>query len=117
MTIREHDRDALCPCLVEVRRDSTPRSWLRCGCAPRVDRESRYKAKAFIDTAIYRGGDLVNGWIMAGIVAMKVPLGEVALVGLVVACVWALLGWRVGRTHDEHLAAAGTVAAPEFLGS
>jgi AAA family ATP:ADP antiporter len=83
----------------------------------RVDRESRYKAKAFIDTAIYRGGDLVNGWIMAGIVAMKVPLGEVALVGLVVACVWALLGWRVGRTHDEHLAAAGTVAAPEFLGS
>ena len=36
----------------------------------RVDRESRYKAKAFIDTAIYRGGDLVNGWIMAGIVAM-----------------------------------------------
>ena len=71
----------------------------------RVDRESRYKAKAFIDTAIYRGGDLVNGWIMAGIVAMKMPLGEVAIIGLVVACVWALLGWRVGRTHDEHLAA------------
>lgn len=78
----------------------------------RVDRESRYKAKAFIDTAIYRGGDLVNGWIMAGVVAMHVPLGEVALVGLAVACVWALLGWRVGRTHDEHLAAAGTAPSP-----
>lgn len=77
----------------------------------RVDRESRYKAKAFIDTAIYRGGDLVNGWIMAAIVAAKVPLGEVALIGLAVASAWALLGWRVGRTHDEHLSGAG-VGAP-----
>jgi ATP:ADP antiporter, AAA family len=70
----------------------------------RVDRESRYKAKAFIDTAIYRGGDLVNGWIMASVVAMRMPLGQVALIGLAVATTWALLGWRVGRTHDEHLA-------------
>jgi AAA family ATP:ADP antiporter len=78
----------------------------------RVDRESRYKAKAFIDTAIYRGGDLINGWIMASVVAMKMPLGDVALIGLVVAGVWALLGWRVGRTHDEHLAAPGAAATP-----
>ncbi|MCC6164825.1 MAG: MFS transporter [Acidobacteria bacterium] len=74
----------------------------------RVDRETRYKAKAFIDTAIYRGGDLVNGWIMAGIVAMQMPLAEVALIGLVVAGTWALFGWRIGRTHDAHLAAAGS---------
>ena len=78
----------------------------------RVDRESRYKAKAFIDTAIYRGGDLVNGWIMAGIVAMNMPLGQVAIIGLGVACVWAVLGWRVGRTHDQHLAAPGTGTVP-----
>ena len=72
----------------------------------RVDRESRYKAKAFIDTAIYRGGDLVNGWLMAGVVAMQVPLAQVALLGLLVAAIWALVGLRVGRTHDEHLASA-----------
>lgn len=72
----------------------------------RVDRESRYKAKAFIDTAIYRGGDLVVGWSMAAVAAWKLPLGEVALIGLAVATIWALLGWRVGRTHDAHLAAA-----------
>ncbi|BCS34009.1 MFS transporter [Luteitalea sp. TBR-22] len=72
----------------------------------RVDRESRYKAKAFIDTAIYRGGDLVVGWCMAAVAARKLPLGEVALIGLAVASIWALLGWRVGRTHDAHLAAA-----------
>ncbi len=79
----------------------------------RVDRESRYKAKAFIDTAIYRGGDLVNGWLMAAVVAAQVPLGRVALVGLAVAAAWALVGWRVGRTHDEHLATrADAVPAP-----
>ncbi len=77
----------------------------------RVDRESRYKAKAFIDTAIYRGGDLVNGWIMSVVVATQVPLGQVAIIGLAVAAIWALLGWRVGRTHDEHLATV-VVAAP-----
>ena len=77
----------------------------------RVDRESRYKAKAFIDTAIYRGGDLINGWIMASVVAMQMPLGQVALIGLAVAATWALLGWRVGRTHDDHLATT-VVGAP-----
>jgi AAA family ATP:ADP antiporter len=77
----------------------------------RVDRESRYKAKAFIDTAIYRGGDLVNGWIMAAVVAASMPLGRVAVIGLAVAATWALLGWRVGRTHDVHLAGADPVTA------
>jgi AAA family ATP:ADP antiporter len=77
----------------------------------RVDRESRYKAKAFIDTAIYRGGDLVNGWLMAAVVAAQVPLAQVALIGLAIAGLWSLTGWRVGRTHDEHLATSA-VAAP-----
>jgi hypothetical protein len=39
VTIREHDRDALCPDLVEIRRDSGPRSCRRCWCEPRVHRE------------------------------------------------------------------------------
>ena len=79
----------------------------------RVDRESRYKAKAFIDTAIYRGGDLVNGWLMAAVVAAQVPLAHVAVIGLTVAIVWALVGWRVGRTHDAHLASgAAAIRAP-----
>ena len=39
VTVREQDRDALRPGLVDVRRDSTPRSWLRCWGAPRVDPE------------------------------------------------------------------------------
>ncbi len=83
----------------------------------RVDRETRYKAKAFIDTAIYRGGDLVNGWIMAGIVAIQMPLGEVAVIGLVVAATWALFGWRIGRTHDAHLATSGAASSAAHTAS
>ena len=31
-----------------------------------VPREERYKAKNFIDTVVYRGGDALSGWIFAG---------------------------------------------------
>ena len=32
----------------------------------RVDREMRYKSKNFVDTVVYRGGDLSIAWIYAG---------------------------------------------------
>lgn len=83
----------------------------------RVDRESRYKAKTFIDTAIYRGGDLAVGWAMAGVAVLKLSLDEVALIGLVAALLWALLGWRIGRTHDDHLAVAAPAPAPSQSGA
>jgi len=31
-----------------------------------VPREERYKAKNFIDTVVYRGGDALSGWMFAG---------------------------------------------------
>lgn len=76
-----------------------------------VDRESRYKAKAFIDTAIYRGGDVVVGWGMAGVAAIGLSLGQVGILGLVVAALWALLGLRVGRTYATSLPADTREAA------
>ncbi len=76
-----------------------------------VDRESRYKAKAFIDTAIYRGGDVVVGWGMAGVAAIGLHLGQIGLLGLVVASLWALLGFRVGRTYATQPAPVDTSSA------
>jgi AAA family ATP:ADP antiporter len=32
-----------------------------------VPREDRYKAKNFIDTVVYRGGDALSGWVFAGV--------------------------------------------------
>jgi AAA family ATP:ADP antiporter len=47
-----------------------------------VPREDKYKAKAFIDTFVYRGGDTVSGWLHAGLAA-----GGLALSGLSLAAV------------------------------
>lgn len=77
-----------------------------------VDRESKYKAKGFIDTAIYRGGDLVVGWGMAGVAAIGLHLGQVGMIGLVVASLWAMLGLRVGRTYGRPVTPAAPPAAP-----
>ncbi len=64
-----------------------------------VDAESRYKAKNFIDTAVYRGNDAVAGWITA--VIRTGGLGALVAAGAAVALVWSITGYRIGRRHDE----------------
>ena len=55
-------------------------------------------------------------WLGLGWAGAQVALTRLLAVlyapGLVVACLWALLGWRVGRTHDAHLATSGAVTSP-----
>ena len=78
-----------------------------------VGREQKYKSKAFIDAAVYRGGDLASSWIFAGLQALGLSLGAIALAAAPVAGLWALLGWNLGRRQDERAAAearAPTVA-------
>jgi AAA family ATP:ADP antiporter len=63
----------------------------------RLSREQRYKSKAFIDAAVYRGGDLLSSWIYAGFAALGMTAGAIALAAAPVAVAWALLGWQLGR--------------------
>ena len=65
-----------------------------------LSREQRYKSKAFIDAAVYRGGDLLSGWIYAGLAAFGLAAGTIALAAAPVAVLWALLGWRLGREPE-----------------
>lgn len=65
-----------------------------------VDAETKYKAKNTIDTLVYRGGDLVSGWIYTGIVWVA-STGAVAVAGVVAAGAWAALGYAIGRRHDR----------------
>jgi AAA family ATP:ADP antiporter len=62
-----------------------------------LDRKSRYKAKNFIDTVIYRGGDAVSAWLFAGLQALGLGLGGIAAVAAPIALLWAGLGWLLGR--------------------
>lgn len=61
----------------------------------RVDRESRYKAHAAIDTVVYRGGDLTFGWLHKPLAA----LGSQAVfaAGIVVAGGLVFGAWRLVR--------------------
>jgi AAA family ATP:ADP antiporter len=58
--------------------------------------EERYKSKPFIDTFIYRGGDLLGAWAPSALAAMAMSMGFAALgcSGLWLGCAFAL-GRRV----------------------
>ena len=69
-----------------------------------LSREDKYKAKPFLDAAVYRGGDLLSGWIYAGLAAVGLSIGAIALVAAPVAGVWLILGLKLGQ-REEALAA------------
>ena len=63
----------------------------------RVEREERYKAKAVIDTAVYRGGDLTFVWVHKALAALGST--TVFLAGLGVALGITYGAWRVVRAE------------------
>lgn len=69
-----------------------------------VDREERYKSKAFIDAAVYRGGDLVNGWAITGLEAIGLGVAGIAFVAVPIAGIWLMLGLALGRAQEERKA-------------
>jgi AAA family ATP:ADP antiporter len=64
-----------------------------------ISREDKYKAKAFIDTFIYRTGDVVGAQVEGVLGRLGMALG--GLVGVVVplALAWAVLGIWLGRAQ------------------
>ena len=66
-----------------------------------VGREEKYKSKAFLDAAIYRGGDLASGWIFTGLKALGLTVGAIALVAAPLAAIWALLALWLGRRQEK----------------
>ena len=65
----------------------------------RVDRESRYKAKAVIDTVVYRGGDLTFVWVHKALAAFGSQM--VFLAGVGVAAGMTFGAWRVIRAQRK----------------
>jgi ATP:ADP antiporter, AAA family len=65
-----------------------------------VDAESRYKAKNFIDTTIYRASDAFESWLVAAIRAAG--LSSIFIFGIPMAVIWLATGYNVGRRHDRH---------------
>ena len=65
-----------------------------------VSREERYKAKNFIDTVVYRGGDAFSGWLSSLLKSMGMALTTVATLAIPVAIAAALVGWLLGRKQE-----------------
>ena len=73
-----------------------------------LSREEKYKSKSFIDAAVYRGGDLVSGWVYAGLVWVGLSIGLIALIAAPVAAVWAIAGLKLGASGEVMAAKRGS---------
>jgi ATP:ADP antiporter, AAA family len=77
-----------------------------------VPREDRYKAKSFIDTFVYRLGDQVGAWAVAGLRALGADATHLALVAIPIAVLWLLNALWLGRRQQQvELAEARRVPA------
>ena len=61
------------------------------------NREEKYKAKNFIDTAVYRGGDAISGWLFAGLISMGYGLSIIAIIAVPIIILWGYIGFQLGR--------------------
>jgi AAA family ATP:ADP antiporter len=80
-----------------------------------VSREDRYKAKNFIDTAIYRAGDQVGAWSYAAIGLVGWGIKQAGIVAIVVSALWLLNSLWLGRRQQAMAAQAGSTAAADRL--
>lgn len=66
-----------------------------------VPREERYKAKNFIDTVIYRGGDAFSGWLVTALRGFGLGVSGVAFAALPVAAGGFAVGFWLGRRQAQ----------------
>lgn len=66
-----------------------------------VSREDKYKSKAFVDTFVYRGGDVAGAQIEGVIGRLGMGLAGLTSVVIPLALVWAALGFWLGRAQQR----------------
>ena len=66
-----------------------------------VSPEQKYKAKNFIDTVVYRGGDAISGWVKRGLDLFAEHPATAMLIGSAIAVLWAAVGAGLGRKQSQ----------------
>ena len=74
-----------------------------------LERREKYKAKSFIDTFVYRGGDAVSAWVFAAVRGLGMELSSIALLSVPLALLWAGISFNLGRRQS-------VLAGPEVEG-
>ena len=72
-----------------------------------VPRSEKYKAKAFIDTFVYRTGDVLGAGVRAGLAWAAPGLLAIAAVAVPLSGAWGLLALRLGRQHGARAGGDG----------
>jgi ATP:ADP antiporter, AAA family len=76
-----------------------------------VSRAEKYKAKSFIDTFVYRGGDALNSALYKELTGWGAGHAAIGWLGALLAALWTVLALGLGRAqerlHQRHAAAGG----------
>ena len=67
-----------------------------------LDAETKYKAKTFIDTVVYRAGDAVSAWAKALLDLLANGVLIAAIAGALCAAAWGALGWYLGGRREQN---------------
>lgn len=70
-----------------------------------LGREDTYKAKAFVDTFVYRGGDVLGAQVEGALGRIGLALGGLAGVVVPLVFAWTALGLWLGRAQARRAAA------------
>ena len=66
-----------------------------------LGREEKYKAKSFIDTVVYRGGDAVSAWVYDAMRGVGFSISHIALIAVPLAAAWAFVAYRLGIKREQ----------------
>jgi len=67
-----------------------------------VSADDKYKAQNFVDTVVFRGGDVASAWAVNGLTqTIRLPMAGVALLTLPFALAWVALTFQLARKQDE----------------
>ena len=64
-----------------------------------VDAEAKYKVKNVVDTVVYRGSDVLSGWVHAALGLLGLTLAGIAAFGAAVAALLVAIAWAVGSGY------------------
>ncbi|MDB5924650.1 MAG: major facilitator superfamily 1 [Betaproteobacteria bacterium] len=78
-----------------------------------LPRAEKYKAKNFIDTVVYRGGDAASGWFSKALrEQFGLTLSAVSCAALPIAAAWVAVALWLGRRH-KNMAAPSSVSGAQ----
>ena len=75
-----------------------------------MSKETKYKAKNFVDVPVYRGADAAVAQLQRAIESAGFGVQTLALLGALAAVFWAVNGWWLGRRYDSTAQPASDVA-------